>query len=70
MAKGDKWIEFGTYKRREDAVRAKGGKKGYRVGKASKRGYTRGKGFTLYRLWTPVKGQKDAWGKQLFKPKN
>ncbi len=70
MAKGDKWIEFGVFKTREGAVKAKGGKKGYRITKAPKTKYnTKGKGFALYRLWTPVKGQKDYWGMPLYKPK-
>ena len=70
MAKGDKWLTFWIYKTKKDAQRASGGKKGWRVTKASKSDYTKGSGFRLSRLWTPVKGQKDHWGNQLFKPKN
>lgn len=65
MAKGDIWRSSGTYKKRSEAKKAqKFLGKGYRVSKAKG-----GKGWTLSRLWTPVKGQKDFWGSQLFRPK-
>ena len=70
MAKGDKWITFGIYKTQKSAKKATGGRKGWRVSKASKKDYTKGKGYKVSRLWTPVKGQKDFFGNQLFKPKN
>jgi len=50
-----KWIRDGIYKKKSDAIKAaKRGKSqggSYRVTKASKTDYTKGKGYKVSRLW-------------------
>lgn len=67
MAKGDKWETFGVYRRKGDAQSAAGRiRRDNAFARVTK---VKSGGFKVSLLWTPVKGMKDVWGGQMFKPK-
>jgi len=67
MAKGDKWIKFGVYRRKGDAQSA--ASRIFRDNAIARVTKVKSGGFKLSMLWTPVKGMKDAYGRQRYRPK-
>ncbi len=72
MAKGDRWIKFGVYRRKGDAQSAASRiRRDNAFARVTK---VKSGGFKVSTLWTPVvniKGEKlkDAFGRQRIRPK-
>ena len=67
MAKGDKWVQFGVYRRKGDARSA--AERMRRDNAFTRLTKVKSGGFKVSWLWSPVKGKKDYRGNPLFRPK-